>query len=377
MKFIKHIILISSSILTFGPSIVAMQPEAQDLARWGFSSRQGDRPTAEDAYVVQKLNLSSSTKPAYYFGLFDGHGGAKAAKYAANNAPKFFSFYFEQFLTKSNDAKESIKKSFDTLYVDLDERIQGRFNDGTTALSALLYENEVFIAWSGDSRALIMDSEGAIKGVTQDHKPDDTQEKERIKKAGETLEYEKGRLGNKWITVARVGGLAVSRTLGDKNSKSAVKKNAIIPNPEVKRAPVQTNDVIILACDGVWDVVSNKEAAQFVAEHLKLSIETLRKKFAKIAIRKPKLEDYMKPRSVFTCKGVSPFVAVAACMKVENAAEQKATEEFVEEACSNATTMIFAWSITSKPALIARGLRDLAYIKGSGDNISVMIIQVQ
>jgi protein phosphatase PTC1 len=57
------------------------------------------------------------------------------------------------------------------------------------------------------------------------------------------------------------GGLAISRSLGD----SELRKEIIIPNPELtQRKIVKQDKFLILACDGVWDVLTDEQAANVV-----------------------------------------------------------------------------------------------------------------
>ena len=44
-----------------------------------------------------------------------------------------------------------------------------------------------------------------------------------------------------------------------------MRDQALIPTPEVTVTPIKKGDMILLACDGIWDVVSNDEAAGIVS----------------------------------------------------------------------------------------------------------------
>lgn len=73
------------------------------------------------------------------------------------------------------------------------------------------------------------------------------------------------------------GSLAVSRALGDYDYKCVDGKGPteqlVSPEPEVfemVRAPEQ-DQFVILACDGIWDVMSNEELCEFVKSRLEVS----------------------------------------------------------------------------------------------------------
>ena len=79
----------------------------------------------------------------------------------------------------------------------------GEDKSGTTAVCAMISPSHIFVANCGDSRAVLCRREG-IRFSTQDHKPINPTEKERIQKAGGS------------VMIQRVNGsLAVSRALGD------------------------------------------------------------------------------------------------------------------------------------------------------------------
>lgn len=78
---------------------------------------------------------------------------------------------------------------------------------GCTAVSAILTADKIYLANAGDSRAIVGLKEGThIKAVplSEDHKPDNIEEKARIEKAGGFVEENRVK-----------GILALSRSLGD------------------------------------------------------------------------------------------------------------------------------------------------------------------
>lgn len=115
----------------------------------------------------------------------------------------------------------------------------------------------------GDSRAVLARAEHAVFG-TNDHKPTNQEETTRVRNAGGFVEM--GRV---------CGNLAVSRALGDFQYKDcpnlSPEKQKISVAPDVSTIDRNPHDeFIILACDGIWDVMSNQQAVTFVAAHLKL-----------------------------------------------------------------------------------------------------------
>lgn len=313
---------------------------------WGFSSRQGLRSTMEDAHTVRALALEPfAVKPSYYFGVFDGHGGAQAANYAAKYGPTFFFLSYKDAIAQEKaTADQAVKDAFMNSYDQLDKGIQQQYQgDGTTAVSAVISGDTLYTAWAGDARALVLGKNGAIKFATEDHKPGNQKERERIESVGAPLRWYDVKGGKR---IARIGkslyqSIAIPRALGDKYFKQLY-PGAIIATPDIDSIRLESGDTIILACDGVWDVMSNSEVGEFVSAHLSYTVEQLQAAFS--SAEPPPL----KPHHV--------EVVEEDCRKVRF--------EKAPESCND-----------DKLTLIARGLRDRAVRAQSRDNISVMVIQ--
>ncbi|KAG8495286.1 hypothetical protein CXB51_012965 [Gossypium anomalum] len=122
---------------------------------------------------------------------------------------------------------------------------------GSTASTAILVGNRLLVANVGDSRAVICRGGNAI-AMSRDHKPDQSDERQRIENAGGFV---------MWAGTWRVGGvLAVSRAFGDRHLKQYV-----VADPEIQEEKVDNSlEFLILASDGLWDVVSNEEAVAMI-----------------------------------------------------------------------------------------------------------------
>lgn len=130
----------------------------------------------------------------------------------------------------------------------------------------------VQLAHCGDSRAVFCVGQELI--CSEDHKPQREDETERIRAAGGTVEH--GSFGGGPLRVD--GALAVSRAMGDFQFKpidmapSACKVTAL---PEVMTIDrCSPGDWLLLACDGVFDVMENEDVQQFVSSRLRDAGET-------------------------------------------------------------------------------------------------------
>lgn len=214
---------------------------------YGLAQAQGRRPTMEDAHDIH-------TDSAYaFFGLYDGHGGRKVADYVANN------LYgnIRDRLTNS-DTNVRIRRSLRKGFLKTNNALAllpFAQKQGCTAIVALIHRGKLFVANAGDSRAVLCRGHKAI-ALSRDHKPDRPDEKKRIERLGGTVTVH---------GVARVNGiLAVSRAFGDMTLSPYV-----TAAPEIRTAPITSRDrFLILACDGVWDVLSNQEAVTLVKKSL-------------------------------------------------------------------------------------------------------------
>jgi serine/threonine protein phosphatase PrpC len=70
------------------------------------------------------------------------------------------------------------------------------------------------------------------------------------------------------------GALNVSRTLGDLNFKRngdlTHQEQMVVATPELRVRRLQQGDeFMILACDGIWDVMTNQDAVDFVRKRFK------------------------------------------------------------------------------------------------------------
>jgi len=169
--------------------------------------------------------------------------------------------------SNENEAAETITGS--DMYEN--ERMQRTAGTtaGCTAVVAVIVEGELVVANAGDSRC-VFSRKGRAVAMSRDHKPQDLDEADRIHKAGG------------FVTDGRVNGsLNLSRAIGDMEYKQrkdlTPKEHAVTAYPELFSVGLHKEDeFVILACDGIWDVMTNQEAVDFVRERIeKLSLQQI------------------------------------------------------------------------------------------------------
>ncbi|KOB62215.1 hypothetical protein PFHG_03941 [Plasmodium falciparum HB3] len=195
-------------------------------------------------------------------------------------------------------------------------------NHGCTIISLIIFRNKMFVANLGDCRAIgVVNISNTLKTevLSNDHKPNDPKEKERIKKMGGDViclqnvyrVKANARKNNKdkpslleRLSMKEEVYLAVSRAIGDKDFKF---NNVISATPDVickeiysekcnekkeeKEITKRTNVIeksdidenyfketdnlyysahevnyhyVVMACDGVWDTMSNKDIVKIL-----------------------------------------------------------------------------------------------------------------
>ncbi|KAK4265606.1 hypothetical protein QN277_026635 [Acacia crassicarpa] len=261
---------------------------------WGFSSVCGRRQEMEDAIAANPHllqvpshmlmdnngNENTENSVAHFFAVYDGHGGCQVANYCWE---RLHSVLVEEI----HDADSSLdgsswmdhwEKAFSNCFQKVDDEVAGicaenneNNNDGTrssnkplapetvgsTAVVVILCQNHLIVANCGESRAVLCRGKEALP-LSSDHKPNREDEWARIEAAG-------GRI-IQWNGYRVLGVLAVSRSIGDRYLKPW-----IIPTPEVKFVRREKKDeCLILASDGLWDVMTNEEACEIARKRILL-----------------------------------------------------------------------------------------------------------
>lgn len=138
---------------------------------------------------------------------------------------------------------------------------------GTTAVTLVKQGNHLIIANVGDSRAILGvktdDNSLLALQLTVDLTPNLPKEAERIRRCKGRVFALRSEPSVKrvWLPHDNMPGLAMARAFGDYSLKSF----GVIAVPEVTYRRLTENDkFVVLATDGVWDVLSNEQVVQIV-----------------------------------------------------------------------------------------------------------------
>ncbi|XP_014113836.1 PREDICTED: integrin-linked kinase-associated serine/threonine phosphatase 2C isoform X3 [Pseudopodoces humilis] len=196
--------------------------------------------------------------------VFDGHGGVRASKFAAQNLHQNLIKKFPKGEVAS--VEKTVKRCLLDTFKHTDEEFlkqassqKPAWKDGSTATCVLAVDNILYIANLGDSRAILCryneeSQKHTALSLSKEHNPTQYEERMRIQKAG----------GN--VRDGRVlGVLEVSRSIGD----GQYKRCGVISVPDIKRCQLTHNDrFILIACDGLFKVFSPEEAVNFIVSCL-------------------------------------------------------------------------------------------------------------
>lgn len=200
----------------------------------------GYRNTMEDEHAIYQ----NPERSFFSAEVYDGHGGRKAAVAAAETITPYFLHAWLRELEKPLKEQSPVNELLRTSYLAADKYvIENGFDCGTTAAGFYLIEDHFYAVNCGDTRIVIGVYDG-VSMLTLDHKPNVPEELQRIEDDGGYVVS---------FGVPRVQGtLAVSRSIGDRPLKPY-----IIAEPRITEGYLgQENDFVVIACDGVWDVLS-------------------------------------------------------------------------------------------------------------------------
>ncbi|XP_031405614.1 probable protein phosphatase 2C 6 isoform X2 [Punica granatum] len=288
-------------------------------------TQQGKKGTNQDAMLVWEVscgptlsNNYSSRDDTVFCGVFDGHGplGHMVAKRVRDSLPIILSTQWNSYTCEdqtslpkiengptsmvapegappvalddqwvdSSAVQENEKEKLPEIYLPLKQSMLKAFNlmdkelklhptidcfcSGTTAVTLVKQGQNLMLGNVGDSRAVLAtrDKDNSLVAVqlTVDLKPDLPREAARIQQCkGRVFALQdEPEVARVWLPNNDSPGLAMARAFGD----FCLKDFGLISVPDIfYRRLTERDEFIILATDGVWDVLSNKEAVDIVA----------------------------------------------------------------------------------------------------------------
>ncbi|KAH0702582.1 hypothetical protein KY285_016860 [Solanum tuberosum] len=258
----------------------------------GAISIPGRQRVMEDTISIRPnlcLPEINQRRPIDFFAVYDGHGGRHVASMCKERMHEVLE---EELMRMRNNVdmggnggrrqplegqrmEEAWRRVFKSCFLKIDEMASCICSEcggvgyecgcppsvlkpptGSTAVVVVLTDETIIVANCGDSRAVLSRSGSAIP-LSYDHKPDKREERARIEACGGRVVFTDG---------ARVEGvLSMSRAIGDNNLKPYMTSE-----PEMTFTKREAEDeCLILASDGLWDVISSDIACAVGRECLR------------------------------------------------------------------------------------------------------------
>ncbi|CAK9436355.1 uncharacterized protein LODBEIA_P09130 [Lodderomyces beijingensis] len=231
--------------------------EGKETGHAGGEGQEQEREQeVDEEAVVAADGRNSDANHIAFFGVYDGHGGEKAALFAGEHLHHIIK---DTAAFKNGDYINALRQGF----LDCDQAILKDVfmrddESGCAATSAIITPKTIACGNAGDSRT-IMSINGYAKALSYDHKPANEGEKTRITAAGG------------YVDMGRVNGnLALSRGLGDfdfkKNADLPAEEQIVTCYPDVilHNINFEEDEFVILACDGIWDCLTSQKCVECV-----------------------------------------------------------------------------------------------------------------
>ncbi|OWM81667.1 probable protein phosphatase 2C 73 [Punica granatum] len=273
-------------------------------------SKQGKKGVNQDALTVWEE--FTGEKDVLYCSVFDGHGpsGHEVAHRVRDKLPSKLSSAIKRSQVKASnidlmdkdDSEEEEKEeddgrsgnstnsrdedstnsslllssweaSFIRSFKDMDDDLKNDstvdcFCSGTTAVSIVRLGDHLMVANLGDSRAVLctrgQKNQLVPVQLTVDLKPNIPSEVERIRKCkGRVFAIEhEPEVFRIWMPDENCPGLAMARAFGD----FCLKDYGLISQPDLSYRKIMPSDeFVVLATDGIWDVLTNNEVIKVVS----------------------------------------------------------------------------------------------------------------
>ncbi|CAD7949917.1 unnamed protein product [Amoebophrya sp. A120] len=269
---------------------------------YGTACDKGFRASMEDAELVEQDLCVSSHRLCSMFSIYDGHCKRDCVDFIRARLHLDLAYNLQQNIDETEDVHSLVGRAIWDSCLAVDEafrqvtrpnlgydlrgpdpgpkeetdaerevremnpaggnQMNQPASSGCAAVFAVLLGTSLYVACIGDSRAVLARS-GTAYELSWDQRPERDDERERILARGGFVSFNRV-----------LGRLAVSRAFGDYEYKflnlKEVSGPLVIAEPEVRYCELEEekDEFLVLACDGLWDVIRSQEAVDFVHEKL-------------------------------------------------------------------------------------------------------------
>jgi len=283
---IKRLSRVSAQFLPADGARTVRVPSENYELRYSFLSQRGYYPDALDKANQDSFCIHTpfGTDPNdHFFGVFDGHGefGAECSQFVKRKL-------CENLLRSSRfhvDAVEACHAAFLTTNAQLHADSLDDSMSGTTAITVMVRGRTLYVANTGDSRAVIAQKKGkdlVAVDLSIDQTPFRADELQRVKLCGArvltldqieglkdpdvqcwgTEEGDDGDPPRLWVQNGMYPGTAFTRSIGD----SIAETIGVVPNPEIVVLELTSDyPFFVIASDGVFEFLSSQTVVDMVS----------------------------------------------------------------------------------------------------------------
>mmetsp|Transcript_41669 Transcript_41669/g.90025 ORF Transcript_41669/g.90025 Transcript_41669/m.90025 type:complete len:567 (-) Transcript_41669:218-1918(-) len=250
---------------------------------WVAGAMRGWRESMEDAHIATMLDDDLFGRTALC-AVFDGHGGKEVSALASKLLPNLVHSWGRRAIKGGGKQQKGDKVDLQACLEETIPAVDARLRRGIGGLGCLLpigvhpfsttgstacvvaidfVTREVICSNIGDSRAMIIRN-GRAMALSDDHKPENPLERRRIEEAG-------GAVVKAGPCFRIDNNLNLSRAFGDfhlkANPDKPPERQKVIAVPDSKRmsfASAVTPELLVIACDGLFEKRSNQEVANLI-----------------------------------------------------------------------------------------------------------------
>ncbi len=216
----------------------------------------------EDFHKITSIILGGQKAPL--FAVFDGHGSHRLSTCASQFIGDILPEVLEEELGKLSEYSDfTLEKTFRYVCMQLGKKLQRNSPSfgGTTMVFCLVLNENIWCVNVGDSRACLLDIEKNIRlQLSKDAELTNPFFRKIVEdRGGEISLHGKN-------SILRVNGcLAMACAF---ESQASYPLDCVIPYPTITKTPLGNTTLLILASDGVFDVMTSKQALEHVETRL-------------------------------------------------------------------------------------------------------------
>ena len=202
----------------------------------------------EDFVLIKNDFLKLENHNISLFAIFDGHGGVHVSQYLKNN----FCDVLTKIIHEKSNAEliDNIKTAIETIDKDIEKLNSDAKECGSTGTIVVIDNDILYCVNVGDSRCFYIDDKKAVQ-MTEDHNCKNELEVTTIKQRGAFV------FNNRVF-----GALSLTRAFGDTDFKEF----GLICEPFINKISINNINYIVIASDGVWDIVDDKQLFKIGSE---------------------------------------------------------------------------------------------------------------